>query len=252
MLKTKLIIGAVTLAASVAAITLLLQNHSFSRSASSVECPAEGDRFCTFTELSDVYEEGEDWEIEQRESPDSRVLVSAIHGGGIEQATSQLADALAGEEYSYYTFKGKMSSGNFNNLHITSVNFDEPQALTMAQKASIHISFHGAVGEEKKTLLGGLNENLRGLISKHLKSSGFHVKEAPEHLDGDHPNNIVNKTKTGEGVQLELTRAQRKAFFENGNISYRSRNEVSNQTEAFNEYTEAIRAAIKEYKERNL
>ncbi|WP_175477955.1 poly-gamma-glutamate hydrolase family protein [Halobacillus alkaliphilus] len=252
MFKTKLIIGAVTLAASAAAITLLLQNNSFSRSVSSVECPAEGDRFCTFTELSEVYEEGEDWEITKRESSDSRVLVSAIHGGGIEQVTSQLADVVAGEEYSFYTFKGKLTSGNFNNLHISSVNFDEPQALTMAKEASIHISIHGAEGEKKKTLVGGLNENLRSLISEHLEASGFYVKEAPEHLDGDHPKNIVNETKTGQGVQLELTRAQRKAFFENGKISYSSRNDVSNQTEAFKEYTEAIRAALKEYKEKNL
>ena len=252
MFKTKLIIGAVTLAASAAAITLLLQNNSFSRSVSSVECPAEGDRFCTFTELSEVYEENEDWEIKKRESPNNHVLVSAIHGGGIEQVTSQLADAVAGEKYSFYTFKGKLSSGNFNNLHISSVNFDEPQALSMANEASIHISIHGAEGEKKKTLLGGLNENLRGLISDHLESSGFRVKEAPKHLDGDHPHNIVNQTKTGQGVQLELTRAQRKAFYENGNISYSSRNEVSNQTEAFNEYTDSIRAALKEYEERNL
>lgn len=252
MFKTKLIIGAFTLAASAAAITLLLQNNIFSRSFSSMECPAEGDRFCTFTELSDVYEESEDWEIKKRQSPNSRVLVSAIHGGGIEQVTSQLADAVAGKEYSFYTFKGKLSSGNFNNLHISSVNFDEPQARSMANEASIHISIHGAEGEMKRTLLGGLNEDLRGLISEHLESSGFRVKEAPEHLDGDHPNNIVNQTKTGEGVQLELTRAQRKAFFENGTISYSSRNDATNQTEAFTQYKAAIRDALKEYKERNL
>ncbi|MCA1010263.1 poly-gamma-glutamate hydrolase family protein [Halobacillus halophilus] len=252
MFKTKLIIGAFTLAASAAVITLTLQNNSFSRSVSSVECPAEGDRFCTFAELSEVFEESEDWEIQKRESSNNRVLVSAIHGGGIEQVTSQVADAIAGKKYSLYTFKGKLSRGNFNNLHINSVNFDEPQALSMAKEASIHISIHGAEGDKKKTLLGGLNEDLRGLISDHLEANGFRVKEAPKHLDGDHPNNIVNQTKTGQGVQLELTRAQRKAFFENGTINYSSRNDASNQTEVFKQYTAAIRAALIEYEERNL
>ncbi|MFG6150377.1 poly-gamma-glutamate hydrolase family protein [Halobacillus sp. B23F22_1] len=43
-----------------------------------------GDRFCSFQELNEVYEKGEDWEIEKRTDGVQRWLVSAIHGGGIE------------------------------------------------------------------------------------------------------------------------------------------------------------------------
>ncbi|WP_173918921.1 poly-gamma-glutamate hydrolase family protein, partial [Halobacillus sp. Marseille-Q1614] len=83
--------------------------------------------------------------------------------------------------------------------------------------------------------------------SRHLEENGFEVAVTPEHLNGDHPDNFTNKTKTERGVQLEITRAQRKAFFKNGDISFSSRSNSSNQTEEFKVYVESIQAAMKEF-----
>ncbi|WP_052158887.1 poly-gamma-glutamate hydrolase family protein [Halobacillus sp. BBL2006] len=242
---SKVLIVSAVIAAALAAATLFIKNESVENDE---EC-SSSDRFCSFEELKRVYSEGEDWEIQTRDSQSDRMLVSAIHGGGIEQATTQLADAIAGDEYDYYTFKGKLSSGNFENLHITSIHFDEPEALNMVHAVDHHISIHGAKGEEPKTFIGGLNEDLRKLIAQHLKERGFAVEEAAEHLNGDHPENIVNQSKAKQGVQLELTREQREAFYKNGDISYSSRSKASNQTEAFKRYVKAIRAAIVEYEQ---
>ncbi|ARI78226.1 poly-gamma-glutamate hydrolase family protein [Halobacillus mangrovi] len=207
------------------------------------------DRFCSFEDLKQVYQEDEDWEIQTRDASSNKLLVSAIHGGGIERVTSQVADHIAGDRYNFYTFKGKLSSGNFDNLHITSTHFDEPAVLRMVSAVDHHISIHGTKGEVPKTLLGGLNKDLKELIATSLEQNGFTVEEAPEDLDGDHPKNIVNLSKTGQGVQLELTTAQRKAFFKNGKIDYSSRSDPSNQTAAFDHYVKAIQSAIEEYEE---
>ncbi|WP_394218965.1 poly-gamma-glutamate hydrolase family protein [Halobacillus trueperi] len=235
-------------AVSIAAVLWFLneENEKISQKA---EDDCSGDRFCSFEELKNVYEEGEDWVIATRTEGNQKWLISAIHGGGIEETTSSLAEAIAGEDYPYYAFKGRLASDNFRNLHITSTNFDEPQALEMVAKTDHHISIHGAGGEEPKTLIGGRDQELMKIVKRHLEEKGFAVEEAPEHLDGDHPDNYVNKTKTKKGVQLEITRGQRKAFYKNGDISYSSRKDSTNETEAFKNYVEAMKDAIKEYQD---
>lgn len=205
------------------------------------------DRFCSFEELKQVYDEGEDWEIVKNTEGDESWLVSAIHGGGIEETTSSLTEAIAGTSYPFYAFKGRLPTDNFSNLHITSTRFDEPQALEMVANAEHHIAIHGASGEKPKTLLGGRDKELKKIVRQHLEESGFLVTEAPEHLDGDSPDNFVNKTKTEKGVQLEITRAQRKAFYKNGDISFSSRSDSANETETFKAYVKAIKSAMREY-----
>lgn len=240
----------ITLAAIVSVATILwFLNDETDEGTSPTRDDCSDDRFCSFEELKEVYEEGEDWEIEKSTEGDERFLVSAIHGGGIEETTSSLTEAIAGSSYPFYAFKGRLTTDNFSNLHITSTRFDEPQALEMVANAEHHISIHGASGEEPETLIGGRDKELKKIVRHHLEKKGFTVKEAPEHLDGDNPNNFVNKTKTEKGVQLEITRAQRKAFYKNGDISFSSRNNSANETEAFHAYVEAIRSAMEKYSE---
>jgi phage replication-related protein YjqB (UPF0714/DUF867 family) len=66
----------------------------------------------------------------------------APHGGGIEPGTSELADAIAGSDLSFYTFEGLKSSGN-TDLHITSTRFDEPMCLTLLASSSVVVTLHG-------------------------------------------------------------------------------------------------------------
>ncbi|MBN9654295.1 poly-gamma-glutamate hydrolase family protein [Halobacillus sp. GSS1] len=244
-MKLKLVL---TVAVSIAAVLWFLNDGKEEKS-KMTEDDCSGDRFCSFEELKEVYKEGEDWVIATSSKGNQQWLVSAIHGGGIEETTSSLAEAIAGDDYPYYAFKGRLASNNFRNLHITSTNFDEPQALEMVGKADYHISIHGAGGDEPMTLIGGRDQKFMKIVEQHLEEKGFSVEEAPEHLDGDHPDNYVNKTRTEKGVQLEITRAQRKAFYKDGDISYSSRKETSNETEDFKAYVEAIQEAMEEYQE---
>jgi phage replication-related protein YjqB (UPF0714/DUF867 family) len=54
----------------------------------------------------------------------SDVCIIAPHGGKIEKWTSEIATALAGDDYNLYLFEGLKRAKN-RDLHITSSRFDE-------------------------------------------------------------------------------------------------------------------------------
>lgn len=201
----------------------------------------KNDKYENFKELSQNERQDEDYRINiEKGSPD--VVLLAIHGGGIEPGTTELAEQLASAgEYSFYSFQGIKATNN-TDLHITSTNFDEPEALDLVSNSFYAVSFHGyGDKEEEHTYIGGLDETLSQSIEKELKNAGFSVSEAPENINGKEKENIVNKSKQQKGVQLEISTAQRKAFFENGDLSAANR---KNRTEAFYNYIEAIQKAL--------
>jgi phage replication-related protein YjqB (UPF0714/DUF867 family) len=53
------------------------------------------------------------------------VAIIAPHGGKIEPGTSEIAAAIAGDDYSLYRFQGLRDRPR-EELHITSAKFDEP------------------------------------------------------------------------------------------------------------------------------
>ncbi|WP_152656805.1 poly-gamma-glutamate hydrolase family protein [Oceanobacillus sp. CFH 90083] len=201
----------------------------------------ENDKYKNFKELRQNERQDEDYSISlEKGNPD--IVLIAIHGGGIEPGTTELAEhlSLAGE-YSFYSFQGIKVTNNMD-LHITSTNFDEPKALNMVSNSIYTLSFHGYGNEEKKhTYIGGLDETLSNSIKKELKNAGFSVSDAPKRINGKTKENIVNKNKQKKGVQFEISTAQRKAFFENDDFSSKNR---ENQTEEFYNYIEAIQKAL--------
>jgi phage replication-related protein YjqB (UPF0714/DUF867 family) len=42
----------------------------------------------------------------------SEIVIAAVHGGGIEPLTSEVAAAIAGDEHSLYDFQGARASNN--------------------------------------------------------------------------------------------------------------------------------------------
>ncbi|WP_128818031.1 poly-gamma-glutamate hydrolase family protein [Streptomyces sp. S063] len=169
----------------------------------------------------------------------------AIHGGGIEGGSGEIAREVsgAGARMAYYEFAGLKSSGN-SDLHITSTNFDEPQAISLVGAVRRCLSFHGYVGTAgvPVTAIGGLDTELVARITASLTTAGFTVTDAPSEIAGTNPNNICNKTATAAGVQLELSRAQRDRFFPDGQNT-RAVRDSGARTEEFYRYAAAIRAA---------
>lgn len=196
-----------------------------------------------FAELAANEVESEDYTI-HFERKDSDVLLLAIHGGGIEPGTTELIKHLASENnYSYYSFNGIKMSGN-QTMHITSTQYDEPEALNLVAESSITISFHGYKEEVKKhTYIGGLDKKLAKKMSEKLKEAGFSVSDSPKEFDGTKEGNIVNKNKQSKGVQLEISTAQREAFFKDKDLSASNR---KHQEADFYEYLQAIEAALED------
>ena len=63
------------------------------------------DTYTRFRDLNTNEKEGRDFQVVIRRG-DPRVAVLAIHGGGIEPGTLDLADGVAGDDYTLYCFKG--------------------------------------------------------------------------------------------------------------------------------------------------
>jgi len=164
--------------------------------------------YTSFRTLADREVEGRDYRI-RIELRDPRVLIMAPHGGKIEPATTEVAEAIAGTDYSFYGFEGLKTEGN-GVLHIESHLFDEPHALRAIEKADIIVTVHGQVDrKEGFVMLGGLDNGLRLEIQHQLECVGFRTQPPTEGLMGADPMNVCNRGRMRQGVQLEISRKMR-------------------------------------------
>ncbi|MBR3120314.1 poly-gamma-glutamate hydrolase family protein [Oceanobacillus profundus] len=187
----------------------------------------------------------EDYEINYKQRG-SDITVIAIHGGGIEPGTSEVAKGLANQmNISYYLFAGIKSTNN-EILHLTSKRFDEPTGRRMVQNSVSALSIHGYQGEEPIIYLGGRNEEYKELVRDYLQNRGFQVEDAPDHISGMSEENIVNDNQLRAGVQLELTAELRKSFFKNHDWSRENRH---NTTNIYDKLIDGLKEASDIYKE---
>lgn len=162
-----------------------------------------------FCHLSTQFKEGRDFDIVTRQGS-SDTLIVAIHGGGIEPGTAEIATGVAGEEHALYVFKGIRPQGN-TALHLTSSCFDEPRAQAMAAVAGKILSIHGCRGNAAFAMVGGRDEAGRERLKEVLLSAKITVEAVSrEALAGHHPDNICNRGRLGKGVQLELSAGLRR------------------------------------------
>ncbi|MGF0223960.1 poly-gamma-glutamate hydrolase family protein [Bacillus velezensis] len=153
---------------------------------------------------------------------DTDVLILAPHGGGIEGGTSELAKELS-EAYSTYLFEALKTPGAFD-LHLTSTNFDEPQALEMLKGHEFTLSLHGYASNDQHVLVGGTDREKAEAITNTLNNAGYSAELLDEgtRLSGSSPNNVANKNKTGKSIQLELSTGLRKSMFNTFSLKGRS------------------------------
>src|SRR5712691_3462075 len=150
------------------------------------------DKYASFAELMESECETRDFGriITGR---NSAITVIAPHGGGIEPGTSEIAKAIARSEFSIYCFEGLKATGNYEALHITGTNFDDPECLQLTDQARIVLAVHGCDDEEKIVFVGGLNEDLKAKIITALKEVGLQAEEDISSHSGRDPQNICNR-----------------------------------------------------------
>jgi phage replication-related protein YjqB (UPF0714/DUF867 family) len=157
-----------------------------------------------------------------------RKIAAAVHGGGIEKGTSEIALAVAGfhpqdmsplddgrPRHDFWLFEGLLPHGN-DKLHVTSSNYDEPIATQLITAAKRCVSIHGCRDDQAKgkIQLGGRDPELRGYVLEELTAAGIAAQFTKnELLNGDLESNICNMTTSRGCAQLELGTSYRSSLF---------------------------------------
>ncbi len=162
------------------------------------------DRYSNFDELRKYETLHKDYRISTSDLG-SDITIIAPHGGKIEPRTSDIAREAAKGRYNFYSFEG-IKGVNNGSLHITSHNFDEPEALELLSRSSSVIAIHACTGNESLVYLGGLDKELEAIIAEELEDRGIDISKGHTGYKGLRPENICNRSATNKGVQLEITR----------------------------------------------
>ncbi|MEV8624606.1 poly-gamma-glutamate hydrolase family protein [Streptomyces sp. NBC_01268] len=168
--------------------------------------------------------------------------IIAPHGGGIEGGTSELCMAVAGytpfahntdpataavagePQRDFWMFETLQNS---QPQHVTSTGCDDPAALAACANNLYAVSLHGfSDTANKAVVIGGRDERLKRNLAAAFAANGLHDQNGDTNLnvsvqlngndptiDGNHPMNIVNRTRTAAGAQLEISTALRAAMF---------------------------------------
>jgi phage replication-related protein YjqB (UPF0714/DUF867 family) len=167
------------------------------------------DKYKCFKELQVSERLGIDYDIVSTPRKGTSVVVLAPHGGDIEPRTAELAEAIAGSEFSLYCFIGKKENDN-RDLHIASHNFDEPKGLALVGAHKWVIAIHGCDKKGQRVLLGGRNQLLMAKLVEVLSAVGIDVETSGHGYTGTDPLNICNRGATKAGAQLELSMSFRR------------------------------------------
>jgi phage replication-related protein YjqB (UPF0714/DUF867 family) len=191
------------------------------------------------------------------DNPEGERIILAVHGGGIERGTSEIAMAVAGYHpatfapatdclglHDLWMFEGLLDAGN-SRLHVTSTKFDDPIALKLAQISKRCLSIHGLddVPGGVDIQIGGLDTELNTIVLEELVAAGISADVANEQdTNGNDLKNICNKTITSRGVQLEMTETYRESLFAPGCNTRELRK--NNTTANFCQLIAALRRAM--------
>lgn len=199
--------------------------------------------YTSYAALAAAETEGADYERRTVAVTGATWTSIAIHGGGIEAGSGEMAREVGLNLMTHYEFAGIKNSGN-GALHITSTLFDEPNCVALVTPSRRTLSFHGYTGTDglAETAIGGLDTTMVARVRDALQGAGFRVVTAPSEIAGTDPANICNENAISAGVQLEMSAALRASFFPNGDTS-RAMRDSGQRTDAFVAYARAVRAA---------
>lgn len=216
-------------------VVIILYNTLKTTKSSSSDC------YSDFNELKKNTHKNKDWRIDTKTRKNKKILVTAIHGGGIEPGTTEIARRISNVgKYNFFTFEGLRKSNN-DQLHITSTHFSEPHLQKMLKDTKETISIHGFSGDDPIVYIGGKNKGMSKAIATQLRRKGFTVKESPENIDAQSSDNFVNKNESNSDVQLELTTALRKGFFKHYKLD---RSNTDKYTPEFYKFANAVQKGI--------
>jgi phage replication-related protein YjqB (UPF0714/DUF867 family) len=142
----------------------------------------------------------------------------AIHGGGIEPGTEEIARFVAYHSgASLYVYAGRRATGNLSlhrPSHRTKLQ-DRPLVMKFLDHVNMAISIHGHGRNERCAYVGGLHQAMVHQFVKIAQAALgeyewiFDPESIPPEIRGQNPKNIVN-LPPAQGMQLELPRDLRR------------------------------------------
>jgi phage replication-related protein YjqB (UPF0714/DUF867 family) len=162
------------------------------------------DIYTSYAQLAREHREGVDFDRIVLPRAGSKIAVIAPHGGRLENHTDTIAEAVAGSEFSFYCFRSKLGRQS-PNLHITSHNFDDPECVSLVAAHRWAVAIHGCAAAGERIFLGGRDELLVQDLARSLAHAGIRAEASGHPYPGKHPKNIVNRSASGMGVQIELS-----------------------------------------------
>jgi phage replication-related protein YjqB (UPF0714/DUF867 family) len=170
-------------------------------------------------------------EAQATDNPEGHKIVLALHGGGIEGGTSEIALAVAGYHpatfaratdcyglHDFWIFEGLLGDDN-SKLHVTATHYDDPIALKLVQISKRCLSLHGLsdTAANGKIQIGGRDTELMSIVLEELTAAGIPAAiSIDEDTNASNLDNICNKTTTRAGVQLEMGFTYRASLFAPG------------------------------------
>jgi phage replication-related protein YjqB (UPF0714/DUF867 family) len=197
------------------------------------------DSYNNFLELQENHHAELDYHIKTG-AGSTTLIILGIHAGGIEPGTSELAQAIAGPDFSLYLFEGL--GQNTRPLHLTSTHFDEPLCLEMVRKHQTALSLHGFrdCAADPLIYLGGNDLALIRRLLTALIQNGYPARVNTGKYAATTPQNICNRTISGKGVQIEISSSLRRQFFHD--LSSPTHRE--NTTPKFEHFVQIIRSVL--------
>jgi len=154
----------------------------------------------------------EDRDVQEYVRLEGPLGLMAIHGGGIEPGTEEIARFVASHSgASLYVYAGRRSGGNLS-LHRPSHDMRiEERALVVQflNHVQTAISIHGHGRRENRVYVGGLHQIMVQHFVELARPTFSHYewisdpKIIPPGLSGQSPTNLVN-LPPARGMQLEL------------------------------------------------
>lgn len=173
------------------------------------------------------------------------VTITAVHGGSIEPLTSELAVAIAGDEYNLYDLRGLRTLG-CELLRVPIQRFNEAQLHALMQRSNIALSIQGTEGSDPIVHLGGKNRWLKRILAARLQEAGFQVRPPAGPGAAHDPLRFYNLAAEG-GIQIELTSAMRASLVDCALRDFLWEDH-QHWNDRFCAFVIAIRGAIEQYK----
>ena len=136
----------------------------------------------------------------------SGILIASPHGGTIEPGSAEIAKLIAGHDFSLYAFESLDSDPLA--LRISSIRFDDPEFLRLADSSHTVLSVHGCGGDYAAVFVGGKNSQIKKELLAEFSSRKV-LSEIDRVFPGTDSRNVCNRGTERSGVQLEISRGLR-------------------------------------------